>query len=110
MHRHPQWVWLSIPLMLLALSAAHAEPVLQVERPSELRVRPLFFEGPARTRSVLSAEGISESQDWRRIRLHKNAGLEVRRELSLGERHIVLGVKGPLMKRKRLGLAFELRF
>ncbi len=110
MHRHRHSVWLSIPLTLLALSAAKAEPVVQVEEPSDVRVRPLFSGGLARARSALSAEAISESQDWRRIRLRKGAGLEVRREVSLGERDVVLGVKGPLLKKNRLGLAFELRF
>ncbi len=108
MHRYRHSVWLSLPLALLALSGAKAEPVVQIEGPSG--VRPPFSGELALARGASPEEAISESRDWRRIRLRKGAGLEVRREINLGEREIVLGVKGPLMKKKRLGLAFELRF
>ncbi len=108
MHRYRHSVWLSLPLALLALSGAEAEPVVQIEEPSNMR--PLFSGELALARNAPSDQAISESRDWRRIRLRKGAGLEVRREINLGERDIVLGVMGPLMKKKRLGLAFELRF
>ena len=110
MHRCRRSVWFSLPLALLALSAAKAEPVVQIEEPSDVQVPHVVSVELARSRSSLSDHAISESRDWRRIRLRKGAGLELRREISLGERVIVLGVKGPLMKKKRLGLAFELRF
>ncbi len=110
MHRYRHSVWLSLPVTLLALSAAKAEPVVQIEEPSDVRERPLVSGELARSRSVLSERVIPESRDWRRIRLREGAGLELRREISLGERDIVFGVKGPLLKKKRLGLAFELRF
>jgi hypothetical protein len=110
MHRYRHSVWRSFPVTLLALSVARAEPVLQIEEPSDVQEWPLVSAELARSRGALSDLVIPESRDWRRIRLRKGAGLEMRHEISLGERDIVLGVKGPLMKKKRLGLAFELRF
>ena len=110
MHRYRHSVWLSLPVTLLALSAAKAEPVVQIEEPSDVRERLLVSGELAQPRSPLFDEVTPESRDWRRIRLRQGAGLELRREISLGEREIVFAVKGPLMKKKRLGLAFELRF
>ena len=50
-----------------------------------------------------------EIQAWRQLYLNQN-GLELRQPLRVGEHRFELGLKGPLMKRKRVGLAFELRF
>ena len=44
------------------------------------------------------------------FRIHKRRGLEYRRGVTVGERDLVLSLQGPAMPRRRLGLAFEVRF
>ncbi|MGH0031402.1 MAG: hypothetical protein ACQGVC_16525 [Myxococcota bacterium] len=107
MHRRS---WFSIPLLLLPLSTASAEE----PTPGQALVREPFREvgelsqlhDPGR---LHGAEPVQETRAWDRLYLNKS-GLEVRKPLTLGERRIELGVKGPLMKRKRVGLKFEVRF
>jgi hypothetical protein len=47
-----------------------------------------------------------------RVHLHKRSGLEYRRPLNIGQREIELRVRAPglKLKRKRLGMSFEVRF
>ena len=47
-----------------------------------------------------------------RLHIHKKSGLEYRRPFSVGERDLELRVRGPALKmrRKRLGMSFEVRF
>ena len=47
-----------------------------------------------------------------RVHLHRKSGLEYRRPLTIGERAIELRVRAPglKLKRKRLGMSFEVRF
>lgn len=97
---------ISLPLLMLCLSgAAHAELPFD-PKPERSLVAQEMTRGP----QPLSAQPISEPRRWQRIHLAKGAGFEVRRDLAVGERDVVVGVKGPLMKRKRLGLSFEVRF
>ena len=97
---------LSVPLLLLCFSTAHAGPLHLVAHPAEQAHAP-FAVSEAQPPS---AEGLRKAKPWGGLRFRKGAGLEVRQQLSFGERELIVGVKGPLMKKKRLGLAFEVRF
>ena len=45
-----------------------------------------------------------------RIQVHRRAGFAYTRPLSLRERPLEIRLTGPAMRRKRVGLSFELRF
>ena len=100
--------WLSIPLLLLSLSARAEDPLLRAPEPSEATLR-LLSSNPTRLERDRSFDLPSATRDWRGVRIRKGAGLEYRRQVNMGERSVVLGGKGPLMK-KRLGVALEVRF
>ena len=97
--------WLSLPLLLLSLSARAELPAPpQPEDSDAVSSHPIHLE---RDRSL---DALSATRWWRRVRVRKGAGFEYRRPVNLGEREVVFGVMGPLMKRERLGVALEVRF
>ncbi len=65
-------------------------------------------------RSALSFTGKPRraSRPWviENIRIQKGAGLGYSRPVEMNGRKLELGVKGPLMRRRNLGLTFEVRF
>ena len=66
-----------------------------------------------RARQIISQVEKSEPEEsWLRTHIHirKRRGFEYSRPFAMGERALVFNVHGPLMKKKRLGLGFELRF
>lgn len=104
-HHH---IWIAVPLALFALSAANAEPRLLSGEPRDERMKPLLAKELPRAQRNFRAD--SNGSDWRQIRISKGAGLEVRHHFDLHERPMVLRVRGPVMKKRALGLRFELRF
>lgn len=98
----------TLPMLLIPLSAAHADEPTAAEALVSEPSRSLFdadLTDPSRE----LPEPATETQAWHQLYLNKS-GIEVRRPVRLGEREVVLGLKGPLMKRKRLGFKLELRF
>ena len=98
--------WISLPLLLICLSGAQAEQALgNPEAPTE-PARALLSAQLAERPRTPEPEPLLAPRTWR----FRKGGVEVRRQVQIGERDVELGVKGPLLKRKRLGLAFEVRF
>ena len=93
--------WLSLPLLLLSLSAQAEEPALLRPETSE-PARRLLSSNPIRLERDRSFDALSATRDWRRVRVRKGAGFEYRRPVNGGEREVVFGVMGPLMKKERL--------
>jgi hypothetical protein len=68
-----------------------------------------------RSREILLQMEEPPQRDPRRwldshFHIHKRRGLEYSHATSVGERDVVFSLQGPAMPRKRLGLAFEVRF
>jgi hypothetical protein len=104
--------WLPVPLLALSLSAAAR---------ADTAVPPAPPEDPARaqllSRSLPLARGDHDKDaspepaaDAFRFHLNEGAGLEISKPVRFADHELVFGLKGPLMKRNRVGLAFEIRF
>lgn len=66
-----------------------------------------------RAREIISQVEKSDSESsWLRahFRIRKKRGIEYCLPLTMGKREAVFSVYGPLVKKKRFGLGFELRF
>ena len=103
------WILLPLPMLMLSLSAQAQEsgPARALAGDSK---RPLLSEPESRDAEQADVwQPDVETRAWRGLYLNKS-GLEIRQPLQLGERRFELGLKGPLMKRKRVGLKLELRF
>jgi hypothetical protein len=101
--------WLPIPLLALSVSAANADTLAPAAPP----------EDPARTRLLSKSLPLVRSEDRDvtpdpddGIRLHfdRGTGLALRKPVRVSDHELVFGLKGPLMKKNRVGLAFEVRF
>jgi len=102
------WTLLPLPLLMLSLSGAQAQESASVRAFVAQPSRPLLTsETPTPERQAWGDD--FETRAWGRLYLNKS-GLEIRQPMRLGEHELEFGVKGPLMKRERVGLAFELRF
>jgi len=102
--------WLPVPLLALSLSAARADTPLPAA-PAEDPARPfLRSKSLPPARDDHAPEAMPEPRDAFRLHLDKGAGLELRKPLRVADHELVFGVKGPLMKRNRVGIAFEVRF
>jgi hypothetical protein len=102
--------WLPIPLLALSLSAAHADtPLPAADRQEPLRTQ-LSSKSLTLPRSEQEKDAIPEPRAAFSFHLHKGAGLELRKPMRVADHDLVFGLKGPLMKRNRVGLAFEVRF
>lgn len=106
------WITLPLPLLMLSLSAATAQESSSARMQSDETGRALLEARTAEDRHRSDPVGVEDEFETRIVGglfLNKS-GLEIRQPLEMGERRVELGMKGPLMKRKRFGLAFELRF
>jgi hypothetical protein len=102
--------WLPIPLLALSVSAANADTLAAATPP----------EDPARTQQILSkslplARGeerdvAPDPDDGIRLHFDRGTGLALRKPVRVSDHELVFGLKGPLMKKNRVGLAFEVRF
>jgi hypothetical protein len=102
--------WLPVPLLALTLSAAHADtPLPATAREDAARTQLLSKTLPI-PRADQDREPVPESSDAFRLHMDKGTGLELRKPTRIADRDLVFGIKGPLMKRNRLGLVFEVRF
>jgi hypothetical protein len=66
-----------------------------------------------RAREIITQVEKSDSEaSWLRthFRIRKKRGIEYRYPLTMGQREAVFSIYGPLVKKKRFGLGFELRF
>ena len=104
--------WLLILLLLVGAPNAHAdEPT-----PTELEARQghVLVGGKipgSRDETQLEIDTAADRPAWMNaVHIDKKSGFAVRRSLRLGEHDVILGVKGPILKKKRLGLSIELRF
>ncbi len=93
---------LTVALVLALGSTARADDAKEEEEPRTQRAREIIAE----------VEKSDSEASWVRthIRIRKKRGIEYRRPLTMGQRDLVFSVYGPLIKKKRLGLGFELRF
>jgi hypothetical protein len=103
--------WLLVPLLLAGAPAQADEP----KKPEIETKRSHVLVGSklptARAESPLSQEVAPHRQAWlAALEIDRKSGFAVRRSFQLGEREVVFGLKGPVMKKKRLGLALEIRF
>jgi hypothetical protein len=95
-------------MLVLSLSAAQAQETPSLRAFAAQPSRPLLTrEAPAPERQAWDDD--FETRAWGGLYLNKS-GLEIRQPMRIGKHELELGVKGPLMKRERVGLAFELRF
>jgi len=102
------WTLLPLPMLVLTLSGAHAQELASARAFAAQSSRPsLASEAPEPERQAWDDD--FETRAWGRLYLNKS-GLEIRQPMRLGEHELELGVKGPLMKRERVGLALVLRF
>lgn len=104
--------WLSLPLLLLSLSARAEEPWRpRADTHDPARALRLadgrYDQAPG---AFDARDALAATRAWRSLHISKGSGLEYRRHLDLGERELVLGLKGPVMDKKALGLAVEVRF
>ena len=93
----------------VVLLSVPISPALAEDSPAKDAVRSKLH------REILISEEneLREERAWFRqdITLHEKAGLAYTRGLKLGERPLVFGIKGPVMKKqKALGLAFKINF
>ena len=104
--------WLLLPLLLAGTSIAQAEEPLPHD--PEAKRRTVLVGGkvrPGREEPDPDMDETSNRPAWtQQLRIAKKHGFELRQPVRLGEHDITLGLKGPVMKRKRLGLTFEVRF
>jgi hypothetical protein len=107
----PHLGWILVPLLLagapaLADEPKHPEP--EVKRSHVLIAGKL---PAAREESPLDREVLSNRPEWlSAVQIDRKSGFAVRRSFQLGERDMLFRLKGPVMKKKRLGLAVEIRF
>jgi hypothetical protein len=95
---------------MLSLSAAGAEESPPLRALQEVPTRSALMSPLASDpRELDDAPDEPFETGWHGLRLRKG-GVEVRRSLELGNRQMELGLRGPLLKRKRVGLKLELRF
>lgn len=93
---------LTMALLLALGGTARAEDATDEE---ELRTK--------RAREIITQVEKPEPQEsWLRTNIHirKKRGFEYSRPLAMGKREVLFSIHGPLMKKKRLGLGFEVRF
>ena len=91
---------LSVVLLLFLCSNARAD-------------EPTAKDEPRRAAEIIAhIEKPKPQQSWLEMHLgvRKGAGIEYRHKLSVGRRDLIFSVYGPAMKKKRLGLGFEIRF
>ncbi len=67
------------------------------------------------SREILEAIDLPRNGDqtnWfgQAVRVNKKHGLEINRMLDIGGRDMTLSLQGPVMKKKNVGLGFEIRF
>lgn len=102
--------WLLIPLLLAGAPAAQAEE----PAPSESEVQRghiLVASKLPGSREEAPVELVPNRPDWLDVvQIEKGAGFALRQSFSLGERDVIFRLKGPVMKRKRFGLAVEFKF
>ena len=103
--------WILIPLLLAGAPAEADEP----KKPQPESKRTHMLVGgkvpAAREESPLALEIAAGRAPWlNALHIDKKSGFEMRQSFQLGERNVILGLKGPVMKRKRFGLAVEIRF
>lgn len=103
--KHTHRSWISLPLLMLSLSGAQAEEPLPPAKEPARSLLSAQMTDPYRSSPVQTLD----AQDWQPVRLRKG-GVEVRRQLLVGDHPIEMRLKGPLMKHKRLGVKFEVRF
>jgi hypothetical protein len=103
--------WILVPLLLAGAPAQADEP----KKPEPEAKRSYVLVGgklpAAREESPLSQDATSHRPAWlSAVQFDRKSGFAVRRSLAFGERDVILRLKGPVMKKKRLGLAVEIRF
>lgn len=104
-------VALVVPIWIAALGVAHAEGLEPPSSGDERRALILKGSQVQPTREDVPDVESPQRPSWlEHVHIRKGAGLEVRRSMAIGHKPVVVGLKGPVMKRKRLGLALEVRF
>ena len=93
---------LTTALLITWGGAARAEDSTEEEESRTQRARQI----------ITQVEESDAKASWLRTHIHirKKRGLEYSRPLAIGKHEVLFNVHGPLMKKKRLGLGFELRF
>jgi hypothetical protein len=102
--------WLPVPLLALSVSAARADMPVPAAPPEEPARPQLLSRSLPLPRSDQDKDTAPEPTDTLRLDLHKGAGLEISKPVRFADHELVFGLKGPLMKRNRVGLLFEVRF
>jgi hypothetical protein len=103
--------WLLIPLLIAGASGVYAEEPVPTE--PEAKRRQVLSGGsvqPSRDETPLEEEASDRPAWTQRIHIAKKYGFELRQPVRVGDHRLSFRVKGPVMKRKRLGLTFEVRF
>ena len=104
--------WLLIPLLLVGAPSADADEPTPTE--PEARRGHVLVGGKlpgSRDETQLEIDAAASRPAWMNaVHIDRKSGFEVRRSLRVGEHDVILGVKGPILKKKRLGLSIEFRF
>lgn len=93
---------LGVALLLFLCSTARAEDPTAKDEPRRQRAAEII--------SQVEKPGSRQSWFATHLGVRKGAGVEYRHQLSVGRRDLVFSVYGPAIKKKRLGLGFEVRF
>jgi hypothetical protein len=103
--------WLPVPLLALSLSAtARADTPMPATPPEDQARAPLLSKSLPLPRADQERETLPEPDGAFRFQLDEGVGFEVTRPVRFADRELVFGLKGPLMKKNRVGLALEVRF
>ncbi|MDH5306019.1 MAG: hypothetical protein OEW02_02440 [Myxococcales bacterium] len=106
-------IWASA-LSYLCLSGVHAEegnlPVVEIVTPQAAAFAPFDFTLP-----LAALAGVDRAPApplWlpAPLEIRKGAGFAMSRPVRMGETDLKLGVSGPIVHRKNLGVALEVRF
>jgi hypothetical protein len=101
-----------VPLLLLGAHGVQAEEQAAGEPEAKRGYVLVGNQLPAsREQTSLEVEATPNRADWLdAVHIDRKAGFALRRSFRLGERKLVFGVKGPIQKKKRLGVSVEFRF
>lgn len=103
--------WILVPLLLAAVPVQADEPKKPEPETKRSHVLPGGKIPTAREDSLLERDLAPNRPSWlSAVEIDKKSGFAMRQPLHIGGHPVELGLKGPVMKRKRLGVAVEIRF